>query len=961
MTKYFSPSLVAVAAFASLAAGSPVPVSLPASADLSPANSPAVDTGASRFMSPDAMMSDGNPDRMNQPSFNYEANFARRGGLGGGLGLLGLGGDVNQNVNELGGGVGGGGLPTGGLPVGGGGGLSPDSLPPILTGTLDTAGANPNTAEIKLNLCRLLGVNCPKTPLTSTNLPKVKGEAKAGTKSPTKGKGKPKPKPKGKGASTGSSTSGKKGSTGSKFSGGKNQINDKHNSNGGNGTGGHGGSANGGSASCDTTGSLVGLNALNFNSCNGGNGGSANGGPGTGGRGGDTSNNLGRRVLGHDAPASAPAAPAAPAAAKAPATPAGAPSAPAAPAGAPSAPAPASNAVPAQGSAPDHRMVAASLNRERDAQLDAGDSAIQAVAQRGTHVDAADSTVQAVAERGTQVLAQKKQGESMASFVSRTLTNFRAQQKAPAAPAKAAAPTQAPAQAPAQAPSSPQVPAEAPKAPQAAPKPATPASAASTKFQHARDVTVAQITNGTPSQAAAAQQIPAEARLVNLEGSEANINAGPHAESRDVMVAQIKNDGVQAAPVSRDLTLAQISDQADEVDEDAEDAPSQAQAQAAPASVPATAQPAGVAQGAATKSDTLSSARPNARAFSVTAVQASENETDDDDDESSASSPEAQARAAVTLLHNTDGNKGDVSSKKRALTVSGDQNGNAVSTDFDGQKGAKYNASGSTPSSSSSDDGSAPADEGNTDDGNADDGTTDDSSVQDGSATDDGSNDDTTDPTAPNKRGNNKAGVATGKNREGRVIIATAGNGGDAVSGNGGDASGFAFDNSRNGYTSSSSPSSRPLRFVKPKFVKGGYKSKTGNKSSGSHHFKVKGGRKTGSSGSNKAKSTGKLSATGSGSSTNNPIIEIDLALLRQLIGQDRLSQLATSEKGANDELVAAPSKKYSVSRPQQGSGSGSGSGSASGSAHIAGSGNGGDASSGPAIAGNGGNVVISQ
>ncbi|CAD6930369.1 unnamed protein product, partial [Tilletia controversa] len=96
-----------------------------------------------------------------------------------------------------------------------------------------------------------------------------------------------------------------------------------------------------------------------------------------------------------------------------------------------------------------------------------------------THVDAADLTIQAIAERDIQ-------------------------QKAPAAPAKAAALAQAPAQAP----SSPQVPAGAPKAPQAAPKAATPASAASTKFQHARDATVAQITNGTPGQAVAAQQIP---------------------------------------------------------------------------------------------------------------------------------------------------------------------------------------------------------------------------------------------------------------------------------------------------------------------------------------------------------------------------------------------------------------------------------------------------------------------
>ncbi|KAE8228179.1 hypothetical protein CF326_g6901, partial [Tilletia indica] len=485
---------------------------------------------------------------------------------------------------------------------------------------------------------------------------------------------------------------------------------------------------------------------------------------------------------------------------------------------------------------------------------------------------------------------------------------------------------------------------------------ASPASAAANKFRHTRDITLAQFTDGTPKEAAA-QQIPHEARLVNLEGTEADINAGPHAESRDVTVAQIKNNGVPAAPVTRDVTLAQISDKADGVNEDAEDAP--AQAQAAPASVPATAQPAGVATGASpkdaatipqqatqkgtqTKSDTLSKAHPNARAFSVTAIEASENETDDDQSASSSAQPEA--RAVISVLHNTDNSQGDISSK-RALTVSGDQNGNTVSTDLDNKKGAKYSANGSTPSSSGDDDDSTAED----------DNSADDTAVQDDPSTDDGSDDatDPADPSAPNKRGNNKAGISTGANRQGRVIVATAGNGGNAVSGNGGDASGFAFDNSRNGYV----PSSRPFRYVKPKFTKGGNKSKANTKSNGSHHFKVKGRKSTGS----KNKSSGKLTSTHTSTSgSSNPIIEIDLSLLRQLIGQDRLDQLATGEKGVNDELVAAPSKKYSVSRPH-GSVTGYGQGSASGSAHIAGSGNGGDASSGPAIAGNGGNVVINQ
>ncbi|CAD6892086.1 unnamed protein product [Tilletia caries] len=67
-----------------------------------------------------------------------------------------------------------------------------------------TVGKPISVLFVKLKLCRFPDVNSPKTPLTSPNLPKVKGDAKAGTQSPTKGEGN----------STGSSTSGKKGSSG---------------------------------------------------------------------------------------------------------------------------------------------------------------------------------------------------------------------------------------------------------------------------------------------------------------------------------------------------------------------------------------------------------------------------------------------------------------------------------------------------------------------------------------------------------------------------------------------------------------------------------------------------------------------------------------------------------------------------------------------------------------------------
>lgn len=71
--------------------------------------------------------------------------------------------------------------------------------------------------------------------------------------------------------------------------------NDHHNANGGSSKGGNGGSANGGSADCSTGASLVGLSALNFNSCNGGAGGNASGGASVGGKGGDTLNSLTER------------------------------------------------------------------------------------------------------------------------------------------------------------------------------------------------------------------------------------------------------------------------------------------------------------------------------------------------------------------------------------------------------------------------------------------------------------------------------------------------------------------------------------------------------------------------------------------------------------------------------------------------------------------------------------------
>ncbi|CAD6948783.1 unnamed protein product [Tilletia controversa] len=192
-----------------------------------------------------------------------------------------------------------------------------------------------------------------------------------------------------------------------------------------------------------------------------------------------------------------------------------------------------------------------------------------------THVDAADLTIQAIAERDTQVLARNKQDESMASFVSRALTNFRASRRLPLLPLRLQLSPRLLLK-PLPVPRSPlgltrhrkqhlRPPLQLPPLPPSFSTLATPPSPRS--------------PTALPARLSQPSRFPAEARLVNLEDSEANINAGPHAESRDVMVAQIKNDGVSAAPVSRDLTLAQISDQADEVDEDAEDAPSQAQAQ----------------------------------------------------------------------------------------------------------------------------------------------------------------------------------------------------------------------------------------------------------------------------------------------------------------------------------------------------------------------------------------------
>lgn len=71
--------------------------------------------------------------------------------------------------------------------------------------------------------------------------------------------------------------------------------NDHHTANGGSSKGGNGGSANGGAADCSTGASLIGLSALNFNSCNGGAGGNASGGASVGGKGGDTLNSLTER------------------------------------------------------------------------------------------------------------------------------------------------------------------------------------------------------------------------------------------------------------------------------------------------------------------------------------------------------------------------------------------------------------------------------------------------------------------------------------------------------------------------------------------------------------------------------------------------------------------------------------------------------------------------------------------
>ncbi|KAK0549113.1 hypothetical protein OC845_003275 [Tilletia horrida] len=1026
MTKFLSPSFVAVAAFAGLAAGSPVPVSLPGSAQLSPANSPALDSGASRFVSPDGIMPDGSPDQMNQPSFNYEASFARRG-----LGLLGTG-DVTQNVNSLGGGIGGDGLTSGATDgLTGAGAVTPGALPPLFTGALDTTGTDPNTAEATLNLCRLLGINCPKTGLTSTHLPHVKGGTHVGT---TKGKGKGKGKKKGT-----KHTGGHTGNSGTKFSGGKNQINNKNHADGGNGTGGHGGTANGGAADCTSSGSLIGLN---WNSCNTGNGGTANGGAGSGGRGGDTSS-----VLGRDIPQLSQAQPE------------GASGVPMPAAGTPAAPAPAA-------AEPAHHQVSAALVNSRGIHIEADDYKYEASEKRGTQLQAEDASipVHAFAERDAEIVALKKQGESSPSLLARTLAKFRAGQDAPRLASRgvqagaitsgktipagaqgkvkhardfkvsqadaqvdaitgrdftvaeiknsatsAHAPNAASAAAPAQA--------AAANQPQGVPAAAQPATAATSnahkatngvsgttankvskgnnvpaasqgQLQHRalqvsdaeaeintvdqRDLTLGQIkdsaaseqpataaapagvNNQVPSQAQSASQaasMPAAAQPA--AGTASNTHKGTKAISETATKGKSVPAGAQGqvqhardfqlsgahadvdAVNERDVTVAKITDAK---------APKQA-TQGAPAQVPAQASPAGQSsipaasnapegattvpetaakKGNAAKSTVASKAQPKTRSFSFTAIDASEDDTNNSEDaedaEHSMTSTQPETRASITVLHNSDEDDSAVSSK-RSFAVSGNQDGNSVSANFAGQ-------------GPEADDGSAADDE------EADD-TTDDSQDTGSAPTDDA--------TTPIKRGNNKAGVSTGGARHGRVIVATAGNGGDAVSGDGGDASGFAFDNSRNGNVPAGGLY-RPIRYLKSNK---GSKTKGNGKGKAHHHFKVKKGSK-GSKSSGHGSVSSKLSGAYS-YTYNNPIVELDLDLLRQLIGADRLDQLASGQQLTNGELVSGTKKNFSSYRPYLPVPAGTGSG------HIQNSGNGGDASSGAAIGGNGGSVNISQ
>ncbi|CEH18228.1 hypothetical protein CBOM_04642 [Ceraceosorus bombacis] len=158
---------------------------------------------------------------------------------------------------------------------------------PLLTGDLDLSGQSDNVADAQLNLCGLLGINCNDKPTVTTTATAV---VKNPAKKPTKSSSKPK-----KPSTTKKTTPKKSGTSAKKITGGKVQVNDKHHADGGSAKAGNGGQANGGNSNCSTSGSMIGLNALNFNSCNGGQGGDASGGNATGGAGGSTSNNLLKR------------------------------------------------------------------------------------------------------------------------------------------------------------------------------------------------------------------------------------------------------------------------------------------------------------------------------------------------------------------------------------------------------------------------------------------------------------------------------------------------------------------------------------------------------------------------------------------------------------------------------------------------------------------------------------------
>ncbi|KAK0558228.1 hypothetical protein OC844_005324 [Tilletia horrida] len=260
----------------------------------------------------------------------------------------------------------------------------------------------------------------------------------------------------------------------------------------------------------------------------------------------------------------------------------------------------------------------------------------------------------------------------------------RAASKQPAAvgagPASAPNAAQVPAQA---APATNQVPAQAqsvkaPPTAAAAPAAAPRADIATPKLHRGRDITVAEITDqASESEQAASQQAP-QARLVNLEGTEADINAGPMAQSRDVTVAAIENESVPNAPVSRDVTLASITDNATEADEQAEDTSVPAAAPVTPAAAAPNPAPSTLPKGSKTETTAAGKVHPHSRAFSLTVVQASENDTDISEDapatdSSASSSSPQQARAKVTVLHSSQGSQGDVSSSsKRDVTASGD-------------------------------------------------------------------------------------------------------------------------------------------------------------------------------------------------------------------------------------------------------------------------------------------------